>query len=419
MPADAGGIRVPKTPKHRLLSEPGSNRRGGARRAWGSSIVSNRLKRTGLILAVMTAATVSAAAQGVPGIKRDLDFDAHMKTIDLDDTKYRLEYKKPTPDGSSVGMFIGIGDKPTDRSFVPTNPSSIPEAEVVAYRLSRFLGISRLFYPVDYYQLGPKATAAFAAMVQGTPAVDKDSVYNRNLVLADLKANPKSIFGIYRLRPKTKMFTASALGREGKFDQTTGLAQEIKATGRMPDQTRMPLAGIKGGQAGFPDAPMEQRVELARQLSSIFVMDMLLGQWDRFWNNLEAAGDRNGRLKLIARDNGGASLNDWEGHDDYNRWVSRFDRDLIAQLTALNAFLKGDAKEFAGYTSVETWKSAVGFRPWSSSDPSSYEVFSKKLSQLIDKRIPALVKANGEKVFFPAKSAEIIRLDAADTGDDD
>lgn len=227
----------------------------------------------GVAVASLIALTASppASAQGIPGSKRDLEFDAHVKTVDLDDPKYRLEYKKPTPDGSAVGMFIGIGDKPTDRSFVPTNPSSIPEAEVVAYRLSRFLGISRLFYPVDYYQLGPKATGKFAAMVQSTPANDEDSVRNRALVLAELKANPNTILGIYRLRPKTKMYAASALGSQGKFDATTGLAQEIKATGRMPDDRKIPLAGVKGGQAGFPETPTEQRVELAgscRQSSS-------------------------------------------------------------------------------------------------------------------------------------------------------
>lgn len=353
-------------------------------------------------------------AQSLPGTKRDLDFDAHVKTIDLDDPKYRLEYKKPTPDGSSVGMFIGIGDKPTDRSFVPTNPSSIPEAEVVAYRLARFLGISRLYYPVDYYRLGPKATAAFAAMVKSSTVSDPDSVHNRNLVLTELKADPTTIFGIYRLRPKSKFYTAAALGREGKFDEATGLAQEIKASGRMPDDRKIPLEGVKGGQPSFPTPPTETRVELARQLSTIFVMDMLLGQWDRFWNNLEATGDRNGRLKLVARDNGGATLDDWELHDDYNRWVSRFDRDLMTRLTALNAFIKGSEKDFAGFSSVDAWKTATGFRV-----PASFDVFSQKLSRLVDKRIPELTRRYGDKVYFPEKSAEASRLDAADTGDDD
>jgi hypothetical protein len=377
-----------------------------------------RLRKRALIPVFMAAMAVPTLAQGIPGTKRDLEFDAHVKTVDLDDAKYRLEYKKPTPDGSSVGMFIGIGDKQTDRSFVPTNPSSIPEAEVVAYRLSRFMGISRLFYPVDYYQLGPKATAKFADMVKSTPATEKEGVYNRNLVLTELKANPNTIFGIYRLRPKTKMFSASALGAQGKYDTSTGLAQEIRANGRMPDSSKILLAGIKGGQAGFPEVPTEQRVELARQLSTIFVMDMLLGQWDRFWNNLEAAGDKNGRLKLISRDNGGATLNDWEGHADYNKWVSRFDREFIARLTALNVFLKGQAPEFAGYKDIEAWKTAAGFLA-PATDPPSFDVFQKKLAMFIDTRVPSLVKAYGDKAFFPTKSADVTRLDAADTGEDD
>jgi hypothetical protein len=378
-----------------------------------------RMKHAGLFCSLLLAATTSVAltqawGQSLPGTKRDLDFDAHMKTVDLDDPKMRLEYKLASAGGSSIGMFIGVGDAPTDRSFVPTNPSSIPEAEVVAYRLSRFLGVSRLTYPVDYYQLGTKATAQFKAMVTATPEnTDKDRAYNRNLVLTELKRNP-SVLGIYRIRPKTKMYTASVLGTDGEFNMKLWLAREIQASGPMPGEKQISLDGIKGGQKGFPEVPTERRVELARQLSTIFVLDQLFGQWDRFWNNLEASGDKNGRLKLIARDNGGATLENWDTRDDYNRWYSRFDRDLIDRLTALNAFLKGKSSEFSGYTDVEAWKKAVGFI----SAP-SYEVFQMKLSRLIESRVPSLVKRYGEQTFFPPKTAEVAQLDAADTGEDD
>jgi hypothetical protein len=369
---------------------------------------------SGLLCWVLIALTTSAWAQNVPGTKRDLDFDAHMKTVDLDDPKMRLEYKKPEAGGSSIGMFIGVGTGPTDRSFVPTNPSSIPEAEVVAYRLSRFLGVSRLTYPVDYYRLGPKATATFKAMVTATKEIDPDRIDNRNLVLAELKSNPTAILGIYRIKPKTKMFTASALGSEGELNRNTSLAAALQAAGRMPDDQLMPLAGIKGGQPGFPAMPTERRIELARQLSTIFVLDSLFGQWDRFWNNLEASGDKNGRLKLIARDNGGATLNNWDSRSAYDGWVSRFDRELIDKLTALNAFLKGNAPQFAGYTSIASWTDAVGFM-----DPSSIEVFTMKLSRLIDTRIPVLMKRYGDNVLFTQKSAEVSTYEAADTGEDD
>jgi hypothetical protein len=364
---------------------------------------------------ILVAATSTLAfAQTVPGTKRDLDFDAIMKTVNLDDPTLRLEYKQPTSDGSSIGVFIGKGDKPTNASFVPLNSSSIPEAEVVSYRLARFLGVSRIYYPVDYYTLSPQGTARFRDMVVRTKETSEDRIVNRDLVLKELKANPNGLLGIYRLKPKTKMSAARSLGTRGEFATGTALAQTIRATGPMPSDRPMPLEGIKGGRPGYPDVPTERAVELARQLSTIFVVDQLLGQWDRFWENLEASGDKNGRLKLIARDNGGATLDDWEGHDTYSRWVSRFDRDLIDKLTALNAFLKGEAKEFAGYTSPDAWKTAAGFIV-----PASYTTFRKKLTLLVEKRVPALVKQHGDKVYFAPKAADIAALDAADTGEDD
>jgi hypothetical protein len=377
-------------------------------------MTSTHLRRAVLGAFLTFVAATSSVAQSVPGTKRDLDFDTMMKTVDLDDPSIRLEYKKPTSDGSSIGVFIGKGTLPTDASFVPTNTSSIPEAEVVSYRLARFLGVSRNYYPVDYYKLGPKANAKFRTMVMGTAETSEDRVVNRTMVIKDLKANPSTVLGIYRIKAKTKMYTVSSLGREGQFDLNTNLAQEITAKGQMPSDKPIPLQGIKGGRSGYPEIPTEQRVELARQLSTIFVIDQLLGQWDRFWNNLEASGDKAGRLKLIARDNGGATLDDMEGYDTYSRWVTRFDRDLIDRLTALNAFLKGEAKDFAGFANADQWKVAAGFIV-----PSSYDMFRRKLSLLTEKRVPSLVKQHGDKAYFPTKSPEIAKLDAADTGEDD
>ena len=355
-----------------------------------------------------------ALAQTVPGTKRDLDFDQMMKTVDLDDPALRLEYKKPTSDGSSIGVFIGVGDKPTDRSFVPTNSSSIPEAEVVSYRLSRFLGVSRNYYPVDYYTLSPKATARFRDMVVNTRETSEDRIVNRNIVLKELKANPNGLLGIYRLKPKAKMAATRSLGTEGNLNPNTSLAQAIRANGAMPADRQMPLEGVKGGRPDFPATPTERQVELARQLSTIFVVDQLLGQWDRFWENLEASGDKSGRLKLVARDNGGATLDDLEGYELYSGWVSRFDRDIVDRLTALNAFLKGQAKEFAGFTSADKWREAAGFI-----SPASSAMFARKLSQFIDKRVPTLVKQYGDKAFLPPKAPEVAALDAADTGEAD
>ena len=379
--------------------------------------VEGMLKLVRLALAIcLLAGALSeiALAQQVPGTQRDLAFDALMKTVDLDDPALRLDYKNPTSDGSSIGVFVGRGDKPAGASFVPTNTSSVPEAEVVSYRLARFLGVSRNYFPVDYYNLGPKAFAKFRDMVLQTPEFEDDRITNRKLVIKALKANPVSILGIYRLKPKTKMYPSRTLGTQGQFNRSSELGQAIRATGPMPGPQLMRLVGIKGGGVGYPSPPAEQGVELARQLSTIFVIDQLLGQWDRFWENLEASGDKTGRLKLIARDNGGATLDDWEEFETYNRLVSRYDREVIARLTSLNAFLKGEAKEFSGFSDVKKWQSAAGFI-----EPASFETFARKLDFLVGKRIPALVEQEGEATFFPPKSPEILMLDAADTGEDD
>jgi hypothetical protein len=80
-----------------------------------------------LAIAFATLAT-AASAQSLPGTKRDLAFDAHLKTVDLEVPNLRFDDKRPTADGSSIGIFIANGAEPTNRSFVPTNPSSIPEA---------------------------------------------------------------------------------------------------------------------------------------------------------------------------------------------------------------------------------------------------------------------------------------------------
>jgi hypothetical protein len=210
------------------------------------------------------------------------------------------------------------------------------------------------------------------------------------------------------------MYPALSLGTEGNFNLNSELADALRASGQMPDEQLVTLPGIKGGQKGFPAEPAERQVELARQLSTIFVIDQLLGQWDRFWGNLEASGDKSGRLKLIARDNGGATLDDWEDFKIYNNWVTRYDPAVIERLKALNAFLKGEAAQFSGFTNKETWKDAAGFIA-----ASSFDAFCKKLALLLDERIPALIEQFGDKTFFPPKSPEAAKLDEADTGVDD
>jgi len=50
-------------------------------------------------------------------------------------------------------------------------------------------------------------------MVLKTPETSEDRILNREMVLKDLKAHPNSILGIYRIKPKTTMYTVTSLAR--------------------------------------------------------------------------------------------------------------------------------------------------------------------------------------------------------------
>lgn len=351
-------------------------------------------------LAVCCALATSALAQDVPGLKRDRKFDELVMMLNLEETGLEFTYKKGKHDGSSVGFHVSQLDRRRSGTFVPYNSSSDPEAEVVSYRLARFLGVSDIYNPVSYFTIGPLAAARFSALLKKRTEIYHDRKLNYLRITTQLKSNPNSLFGIYRFRPKGKKYVVTSLGSNGEFNLGSQLAAFIRANGPMPSENRIALPGVKGQRPGDP-VPLEAESELARQLSVIFTIDQLMGQWDRFWRNLEAMGDGSARLRLLARDNGGANVDDgWEWHARYERWVSRYDRDVMQKLQALDAFLHGSKPNFAGYSNVEQWKTAAGFIK-----ASSFNTFKRKLHMLIDKRLPMLEKQFGPKMYFAAKAA--------------
>jgi hypothetical protein len=337
-------------------------------------------------------------APGLPGTEQDVAFDVHMQGIDLEAPDLVFIHKGGKQRGASVGFHVAAPGHRKDGTFVPTNSSSIPEAEVVSYRLARFLGVSRFYHPVTYYQLGPQASARFKALLQKHGEIYENRKENRSRSLAELKVHPDHIFGIYRLRADGKLYVASSLGGEGQPNYSHPLMSHIRADRPLPPATPMSLPGVKPARAGYPK-PSEKESELARQLSIILTIDQLMGQWDRFWKNLEAVGDKDGRLRLIARDNGGADVDDgWEWHVSYQKMLSRYDRDVMQRLVGLNAFLRGKTATLGEFKSVDSWKATVGFRK-----ASSFNTFKRKLELLVDKTLPAREKQFGDKIYFAAE----------------
>ena len=353
------------------------------------------MRKLFIVFAAILSSTTAAFCQDVPGIVADLSFDAFANTLDLENPTLEFTYKAGKHEGSTVGFHVSQPGHRKAGTFAPLARSNNLEAEVVSYRLARFLGVSNIYNPVTYYKLGPKASGRFKMMLRQRQESDPDRRANHDSAAAELNAHPGWIQGIYRLRPRGSRYVAVSLATaEGHLNQSHPLAGFIRANGPLPADKPMSLAGVRGQRPGFPK-PTEKESELARQLSNILLIDQLMGQWDRFFNNLEAIGDASGRLQFLARDNGGATVDDWEWHDLYERWLSRYDRGVIDRLRNLSAFLHGKDAQFSGFNSVETWKVAVGF-----SKDSSFNTFKRKLERLIDKRLPELEKQYGARTYF-------------------
>jgi hypothetical protein len=347
-----------------------------------------------------------SAAQDLPGNELDLRFEQYMQGLDLEDlADYDFSYKKG---GTSIGIKIAEHGHRKSGAFVPPNSSSDPEAEVVSYRLARWLGISDIYNPVAYYQLGPKATARMRQILKKHSESEHWRSQNYDCIGRELRAHPDYIFGIYRHRPKGKKYPVDGLCSSGTLNTGHRLALLIQAGGPMPSDKPMTFPGVKGRKAGYP-RPFEKEDELARQLSSILVVDLLMGQWDRCsGGNLEALGQKDGRLQFLARDNGGATISEaWKWHELNNQWVSRYDRAVVSRLQRLNALLKGASASPEGFADVEKLKEALGFRR-----AESYRTFRKKLEMLVEKRIPELTKKYGDRAFFASR--EIAQLRSVD-----
>ncbi len=360
-------------------------------------LMAMRVQMVFVLLAGFLAVAPAAHGQALPGNSNDLAFDAFVKSLDLEDPGFDFLYKTGKHDGSSIGFHVAEQGQRKIGTFAPYNSSSDPEAEVVTYRLARFLEVSDIYNPVTYYEIGPRASSRFKVMLKKHSESDPDRLANRTRIMAQFAEKPDRMFGIYRYRMKGNKYTVTVLGTEGQLNTGHPLATFIRANGPLPSSNTMSLPGVKGQRSEYPK-PIETELELARQLSIIMVVDQLTGQWDRFWRNLEAVSDRDGRLRLLSRDNGGANLDDgWEWHPLYERWVSRYDREMVSKLTMLNAFLQERQTRLGDFADVETWRTTIGFRK-----TSSFNTFKRKLAMLIDAKLPALERQYGNKMFFAA-----------------
>lgn len=274
------------------------------------------------------ADSITSESPELQTLSRDLNFKNLMADLDFNAAGQSLEYKTS---GTSLGLGLFSGAKKIGK-WMPPNGAANPEAQVVGYFLGRYMHMSENVAPSAYYTLTGRALSSFHQMLKNRSESNQWREENRQSLLQALQKDPRQMFGIFMDSPST--FEVTELQSGGTLNARHPLAGFIRAEGPQPSPTRritfkdVPQTGGK--------VPSETELELARQLSKTLVLDVLLGQWDR-WSggNLEAAVSKSdARLYFIARDNGGASLESG-GADRGLNLVSRFDRTQITLLKQL------------------------------------------------------------------------------------
>lgn len=280
-------------------------------------------------VADLAAENPSAPAE-LQTLPRDAKFDQLMAGLDFNVRGGTWEYKT---NGTSLGLSLHLGGKKIGK-WLPTNGAANPEAQVVAYRLGRYLQMSENVAPSAYYTVKGAALRYFAQTMQNHEESNRWREENRENLLNALDRDSTQMFGMFSDSPSTYEVEEVENTDANTINSRHPIAIFMRADGAMPSGSkRISFKNVR--KPGGPVAS-ETELELARQLSKILILDALLGQWDR-WSggNLEAAiGDDGTRVYFIARDNGGAGLE--SGTVDKSlALVTRFDRQQIELLRKL------------------------------------------------------------------------------------
>jgi hypothetical protein len=305
------------------------------------------------------AAALSAVTQ---------DWMKKWRGMDLDSAEYEF---KELSGSTSINMKIRKVD-PTDPqgyksrgSFVPLNGAANPDTEIAYFNLAAILGYDSIFRPTVRYELGPKASSALKTLIEHTPIHGSDRIENKGNILKEIASgNPlKGCVKAKKLdsaRAYDEMVNPNAPGN-GAPRSSNPIIMSLRVENPQPKSgVTLELCQGYTGDA----------LQLAREFSVIMSLDAIFRQWDRYsGGNVVIAKDDAGVAHFYATDNGGADVSSLQGRLTRNiELFSRYDRQVIEGLRALDAFLKDPASGFLGYTDTETFVVDLGlYRQYSAS----------------------------------------------------
>jgi len=248
------------------------------------------------------------------------------------DPQFSLELKKSSEGSSAYAKVRFKGE--VVGAFLSENSSTSVAGEIATFEIGRALGCGGLFQPAVNMELRGKGLSTFRQLLEaGVFAEEKE--LNRQQVLAEIASDPTVLHGVFKqwlpMKPiEYHSIELPDVPPNGALNKSDPIARFLKHDALQPSSELISLPGVDG------HAPER---ELATQLSDILLVDALAGEWDRFsGGNLHVYLEA-GRARLVALDDGGASFKDDQGYlEKFNGWVTRFDREVVANLFALERF---------------------------------------------------------------------------------
>ncbi len=324
--------------------------------------------------------------------------NSSIKDIDINSNDIKIKLMGDL-EGRSIIFKLKDKDDNNLAVFKPTSGSTFYRGEYASYKLAQLIGLD-IYCPTEISYMNKKTQEKVLPLLENTKYSNKqgpEKEENRKIIIEEIKSNiqkGKKLEGALKLWVHNLMFY-KPLGSKKGF-KTSPIYKHLKANGPQPAHNAFVLSQCtqlfepKGCVDGWA-----YRDEVARDMSSILVLDAVLGNSDRFaGGNLHfysVDGDTESKkgkkifkkARLFSLDNGAVLMpNNRTGLNTLKELgVTRFVKEHIDKLKDIQKMNDTELRKELGLT------------------PEYFEIFKNNLSLTLE-YIDQVTKENHSDVWF-------------------
>jgi hypothetical protein len=297
-----------------------------------------------------------------------------------------LKIRKVDATDSSASKAMGI--------FLAPNSSGNPPAELAYFNMAAVLGWDSIVRPAARYELGPKASQEFLALIQAGP-ISADQRNNADNIIKLINAGPPLQGCLKAEKDKTAGDVDSMcdpkLGTNGGPNFTSPVIASLQTSNSAP---------VHGTSLEVIPGYTGDAFQLALEYSVVMTLDAIFQQDDRYsGGNIGIRKDAFGQAHFYASDNGGAYLQDDSSKVTTNlSWFSRYDRNSINELRKIDDFLAHPGKEYLGYTDPVKFVTDLGF--YFETDPAVSKTRLQRNIEMLLNRVDSFKTATGNPAYL-------------------